>query len=57
MKTNLILYLILILIYSCKNVSRPDVSNIKADNNAIANQFVDAFYSDYSGKTVPPIPG
>ena len=45
MKTSLILCLILILIASCKNGSRSDTSQIQNSNIAIADQFVDAFYS------------
>lgn len=45
MKTELIFSIILVLLGSCKNVSRPDESTLKANNIVVANQFVDAFYS------------
>lgn len=45
MKTKLVVLIILVLFGSCINISRPDAFNLKANNIAIANQFVDAFYS------------
>jgi len=45
MKTKLIICFIILLSGNCKNVSRPGSSLIHTDNAAIANQFVDAFYS------------
>ena len=45
MKTKLIIYIILLLLSSCKNASRPGASLIQTNNVFVANQFVDAFYS------------
>jgi hypothetical protein len=45
MKTKLIIYIILLLLSSCKNAFRPVASLIQTNNVFVANQFVDAFYS------------
>jgi len=45
MKTKLIIYIILMLISSCKNASQPVASLIQTNNVVVANQFIDAFYS------------
>jgi len=44
MKTKLIFYIILVLLGSCKNTSRPNAFLMQT-NIFVANQFVDAFYS------------
>lgn len=45
MQTKLIICFIILLSGNCKNVSRPVSSLIHIDNVALANQFIDAFYS------------
>ena len=45
MKIKLIIYIILLLLGSCKNASQHGASFIQTNNVVVANQFIDAFYS------------
>ena len=45
MKIKLIIYIFLLLLGSCKNVSQSSASLIQTNNVVVANQFIDAFYS------------